>query len=301
MSDSKTGQEQDPRHLFTTAADDVLTARTTPPSSPPLASPAYRLAFDDHDFLLREEMRPVRLLLELSKPELALIEHDIRSTVVMFGSARTVDPAVSREREQALLLDLERRPDDAALAADLARCRRELRQGRYYDEARRLAAMITTQSLKGNTPKLHIITGGGPGIMEAANRGASDAGGKSVGLSIVLPQEQLPNPYITPELCFRFHYFAMRKMHFLMRAIALVVFPGGYGTMDELFETLTLVQTGKVRRMPIILFGRDHWHRIVNWDLLLEEGMIGRGDLELLSFVENAEAAWEAIRESLGP
>jgi uncharacterized protein (TIGR00730 family) len=247
---------------------------------------AYRLAFTDTAFLLREEMRPVRMQLELLKPELIQDEQGIESTVVIFGSARIVSPDMAQ-----------RLVDDAGDAGDaqaLAVAQRHLRMSRYYAEARRFAALVTEKSRRLETP-LYVVTGGGPGVMEAGNRGAADMGGKSIGLNIVLQHEQVPNPYITPELCFQFHYFGLRKMHFLMRSIALVCFPGGFGTLDELFETLTLIQTGKSRRRPVLLFGRDFWTRLLDFDLLVETGMISASDLQLFRFVETAEEAWSML------
>lgn len=247
---------------------------------------AYELAFKDEAFLLRDEMRPVRLQLELLKPEVQLTEQGIKSTVVIFGSARIPPREVAEQR----LADAEASRDPQALR----RARMQLDMSRYYEEARRLGQLITEASAARGEP-IYVVTGGGPGIMEAGNRGAYEAGGKSVGLNIVLPHEQRPNPYITPELCFRFHYFALRKMHFLMRSVALVCFPGGFGTLDELFETLTLIQTGKSRRRPILLFGREFWSRLINFDLLEETGMISPGDQRLFHYVETAEEAWALL------
>ncbi len=247
---------------------------------------AYRLAFTDTEFLLREELRPVRMQLELLKPEMVQSEHGIRSTIVIFGSARIVAPEAALQR-----LDEARAGGDGhAIAA----AQTQLKMSRYYEEARRFSAIVTRKSRQLEAP-VYVVTGGGPGIMEAGNRGAFEVGGKSVGLNIVLPHEQQPNPYITPELCFQFHYFALRKMHFVMRSIALVCFPGGFGTLDELFETLTLTQTGKSRRRPILLFGREFWTRLIDFDLLVETGMIGAQDLGLFHFVETAEEAWDVL------
>ena len=252
---------------------------------------AYRLAFTDTEFLLREELRPVRMQLELLKPEMIQSEHGIRSTIVIFGSARILPPDAAFAR-----LEAARAAGDAAV---IRRAEMAVTMSRYYDEARRFAAIVTTKSREMESP-VYVVTGGGPGIMEAGNRGAHEIGGKSIGLNIVLPHEQAPNPYITPELCFQFHYFALRKMHFLMRSIALVCFPGGFGTLDELFETLTLMQTGKCRRRPILLFGRDFWTRLINFDLLVETGMISEVDLQLFRFVESADEAWAALEAEYG-
>jgi len=247
---------------------------------------AFRLAFTDTDFLLRDELRPVRMQLELLKPELVQKELGIEATIVMFGSARILPSAAAREA-----LDAARASDSAAA---VKRAEMALSMSRYYDEAQRFAALVTTRSQTLPRP-IHVVTGGGPGIMEAGNRGAFEVGGKSIGLNIVLPHEQAPNPYITPELCFQFHYFALRKMHFLMRSVALVCFPGGFGTLDELFETLTLIQTGKSRRRPIVLFGREFWTRLIDFDWLIETGMIGADDVHLFHFVETAEEAWQHL------
>ena len=255
------------------------------------ADSAYRLAFTDTSFLLREELRPVRMQLELLKPELVQQELGIQSTIVIFGSARILPP-----QEAQAALDAASEGDDEAA---LRRAQTALEMSRYYSEARRFAALATEQSQAHETP-LYVVTGGGPGIMEAGNRGAFDVGGKSIGLNIVLPHEQAPNPYITPALCFQFHYFALRKMHFLMRSIALVCFPGGFGTLDELFETMTLVQTGKSRKRPILLFGQVFWDKLINFQHLVDTGMISAGDLKLFHFVETAEEAWALLAAHYG-
>ena len=252
---------------------------------------AYRLAFTDNEFLLREEMRPVRMQLELLKPEMVQSAQGIESTIVIFGSARIVPPDVAARN-----LGAARTSGDAAA---LKRAETQVHMSRYYEEAQRFAALVTTRSREFETP-IYVVTGGGPGIMEAGNRGAFDVGGRSIGLNIVLPHEQAPNDYITPELCFQFHYFALRKMHFLMRSIALVCFPGGFGTLDELFETITLIQTGKCRRRPILLFGREFWTRLINFDLLVETGMISPEDIDLFHFVETAEDAWSRLEAEYG-
>ena len=252
---------------------------------------AYRLAFTDTDFLLREEMRPVRMQLELLKPEMVQDEQGIESTIVIFGSARIVP----RETAQRLLDDARSANDDTALAM----AERHMAMSHYYEEARRFAALVTHKSTQLATP-IYVVTGGGPGIMEAGNRGAFEAGGKSIGLNIVLQHEQAPNPYITPELCFQFHYFGLRKMHFLMRSVALVCFPGGFGTLDEMFEALTLIQTGKSRRRPVLLFGREFWTKLINFEQLVETGMISALDLQLFRFVETAEEAWSHLEAEVG-
>ncbi len=247
---------------------------------------AYRLAFSDTEFLLREELRPVRMQLELLKPELVQQELGIENTIVIFGSARIKDPAAAQAA-----LDEARRSGDASA---IRRAETGLEMSRYYAEAQRFAAIVTTRSAQMAEP-IYVVTGGGPGIMEAGNRGAFEVGGKSIGLNIVLPHEQAPNAYITPELCFLFHYFALRKMHFVMRSIGLVCFPGGFGTLDELFETLTLIQNGKSRKRPVLLFGRAFWERLLDFQHLVDAGMISEGDLNLFRYVETAEEAWEHL------
>lgn len=264
-------------------------------------SASYRLAFADPEFLLRDELRAVRLQLELLKPELIQQEAGIASTVVIFGSARIPDADTATARLAAAEAAVERRPDDPSVNRAVAVARRVLAKARYYEEARRLAALVTTDSQRSEHWRLVVVTGGGPGIMEAANRGASEEGGKSVGLNIILPHEQQPNRYITPELCFQFHYFAIRKMHFLLRARALVAFPGGFGTLDELFDTLTLLQTRKIKPLPVLLFGQAYWERILNFEAMVEEGTIDPADLGLFDYVETAEDAWERIRSFRPP
>ena len=269
---------------FPTAQQDAIAVK--PPSRYGGPESAYRLAFTDTEFLLREELRPIRMQLELLKPEMVQKAQGVESTIVIFGSARIPSP----EEAEQVLVSARSRGD--ALAIRRAEALREM--SRFYEEARAFAALVTERSKELATP-VYVVTGGGPGIMEAGNRGAFEVGGKSVGLNIVLPHEQEPNAYITPELCFQFHYFGLRKMHFLMRSIALVCFPGGFGTLDELFEVMTLIQTGKCRPRPILLFGRDFWTRLINFQLLVETGMIGPHDLELFRFVETAEEAWELL------
>lgn len=259
------------------------------------SSPSYLKAYEDERFLRHESLRPVRLQLELLKPEMTLRADGIRSTVVLFGSARIHPPEEARELVESKREELRRRPRDREALHAFRAAERLLARSRYYDQARRFAALATRGSQKGAHREFVIVTGGGPGIMEAANRGAHEAGGKSIGLNITLPHEQDPNPYITPGLCFQFHYFAIRKMHFLMRCKALVVFPGGFGTMDELFETLTLVQTGKKRPFPILLFGREFWSRLIDFEYLADQGMISREDLNLFRYVETAGEAWSAV------
>ena len=281
--------------VFPSAHEDAHSARLHA-DCPQTASPSYRLAFQDADFLLREELRPVRLQLELLKPELILQEQGIESTVVVYGSARLQDPESAAVRLEKVLEALKKRPDDLILRQELARARVAMTYAHFYEEARAFGRLV---SERGRHRGLVIITGGGGGIMEAANRGAHDVGAKSVGMNIVLPFEQHPNPYITPELCFQFHYFAIRKMHLLMRAKALVAFPGGFGTLDELFEALTLIQTRKVRPIPVLLFGKRFWTKVIHFDALVEAGTIAPEDLRLFHYVSGAQEAWDIIEASL--
>lgn len=243
--------------------------------TPQTRSPAYRLAYADGDFLCRDELRATRIQLEMMKPELAMLERGINSTVVMFGSARIPEPSKKAGARTEALAGL----------------------SNYYDEAREFARLVTERSMRSYGRENVIVTGGGPGIMEAGNRGAADAGGSSMSLNIVLPHEQVPNSYCSPDLCFNFHYFATRKFHFLLRAKAIVVFPGGYGTLDELFETLTLIQTKRMKRMPILLYGEEFWRKIVNWDALVEIGTVSQQDIELFNFVETAEQGYKILTD----
>ncbi|MEZ5504313.1 MAG: TIGR00730 family Rossman fold protein [Halioglobus sp.] len=260
-------------------------------------SDSYRLAFADNDFMLREELRPARLQLEFLKPELVQQDQGINSTVVIFGSARIPDPDTAQARLAQAQALADAAPGDAELEQKLAIARRVHANSAYYQEARKLGAMITR-----DTPAcdMVVVTGGGPGIMEAANRGAMEAGGKSIGLNIQLPFEQQPNPYITPQLCFQFHYFAIRKMHFLKRARALVACPGGFGTLDELFDALTLIQTRKIAPLPVLLLGSRYWRRVIDFEALVEEGAISHQDLQLFEYVDTAEEAWDTIRAFYG-
>ncbi len=255
------------------------------------AKSAYKLAFTDTDFLLRDDLRPVRMQLELLKPELVQQEQGVESTIVVFGSARILEPDAA-----AAAFAIATQSGDAQA---IARAANAVDMSRYYDEARRFANIVTTRSRALETP-IFVVTGGGPGIMEAGNRGAYEVGGKSIGLNIVLPHEQAPNPYITPELCFQFHYFALRKMHFVMRSIGLVCFPGGFGTLDELFETLTLIQNGKSRQRPVLLFGRAFWEKLLDFQHLVDTGMVSAADLQLFRFVETAEEAWQVLADHYG-
>lgn len=265
--------------------------------TPQTLSPAYKLAFNDPDFLLREDLRPIRLQLELLKPELIQQDLGIESTIVIIGSSRIKEQKLAQEELDAAKLALEIDPDDEQTKMRVRCAKHILNKSKYFDESRKLAALISRHSQKDGNHHYTIVTGGGPGVMEAANRGAHDVQAKSIGLTITLPSEQAPNPYITPELCFKFHYFAIRKMHFLIRARALVAFPGGFGTLDELFEALTLVQTKKTDPIPIILFGKDYWSKLINFDMLVEEGAISPEDLLLFQYVETAKEAWKLIKD----
>lgn len=255
----------------------------TIPDTPQTRAPAYRLAFADSDFLVSEYTRNIRLQLEYLKPELTLIEEGIRSTVVLFGGARIPEPG----------------GEAWAAKTDIARKNLEA-NSKYYQEAREFAQLSSKASLKYDNKEYVVVTGGGPGVMEAGNRGADDVGAKSIGLNIVLEHEQAPNEYITPELCFNFHYFAIRKMHFLVRAKAVAVFPGGFGTMDELFETLTLIQTKRMEEVPVLLFGKAFWERVINLDALAEEGTISPEDINLFHVVDTAQEGWDIVKDFYG-
>jgi uncharacterized protein (TIGR00730 family) len=273
-----------PSRVFRPAKQEAQSAKEIS-SSPQTEHPAYRLAFQDMDFLLREDLRPVRFQLELLKPQLLLDEARIASTFVFYGSARIPEPSKAEALRTLADDDMSKRIAE-----------RLIEKSKYYDVARELAQM-TSNFPQDASGKRHFVvcSGGGPSIMEAANRGAHDVGAVSVGLNIVLPHEQAPNPYVTPGLSMQFHYFALRKMHFLLHARAVAVFPGGFGTFDETFELLTLIQTGKMKPIPIILFGEEFWNRVINFKALCEEGTIGPKDLELFHFCETAEAAWGHI------
>jgi uncharacterized protein (TIGR00730 family) len=256
----------------------------------PLDADAYRLAFADPEFLLRRETRGIRMQLEMLKPELGQHEQGIENTIVVFGSARFSSP----EHASAAMAEAEKSGDEDTLKL----ARRHMRNANFYDQARLFARLVATHSQQLPQDKqLFICTGGGPGIMEAANRGAHELGAPTIGLNIVLPHEQSGNKYITPSLNFKFHYFALRKMHFMMRAKALVAFPGGFGTLDELFEVITLIQTGKAKPLPIVLFGSDYWKRLINFDVLVEEGAISPKDLNLFHYVDQPQEAWDIIRK----
>jgi len=286
------------KKLFPSASEDAQAACRCIKTAQTFSS-SYRLAYQDHDFLNKDELRAVRLQLELMKPELVMRKHGIEDTVIFFGGARIPEPEAARKRLAEATAASAADPTNEVLAHELRTATNLCESSRYYNEARELAFRISGAEKTPDGPNLVVVTGGGPGIMEAANRGACDAGAASVGLNIVLPFEQEPNGYITPELCFQFHYFAIRKMHFLMRAKALIVFPGGYGTLDELFETLTLIQTRKIRAIPVLLFGGAFWNRVLNFQVLVDEGTISPEDTGLFQFVETAGEAWEIIRNSV--
>lgn len=259
-------------------------------------SSAYRLAFADTDFLTQDSLRHIRLQLEYLKPQQVLEHHNINATIVVFGSARFLSPEKAElllENAQQALAENDNSQNQKAVKYAQA----QVKSSQYYTASQRFSYLVTEHSCKHQDCALTIISGGGPGIMEAANRGAMEAGGESIGLNIVLPREQQPNQYITPKFCFQFHYFAIRKMHFLQRARALVAFPGGFGTLDELFETLALIQTKKSTRVPVILFNKAFWQKLINFDLLVEEGVINAEDLDLIQYADTPEHAWQLIKE----
>jgi len=286
-----TEEEKHKRELadrkFYPAEKEAEFEKSHPKETPQTAHPAYRLAFQDKDFLLREELRPVRFQLELLKPEMLLDEAGVGSTLVMYGSARIPSPE-DAEAELARAKDLpesERRVVESLVA-----------KSKYYAESYRLARIASEKSIVEDGKRQFVVcSGGGPSIMEAANKGASDAGAESIGLNIILPHEQAPNKYVTPYLALNFHYFALRKMHFLLRARAVAVFPGGFGTFDEFFELLTLIQTGKMKPIPVLLFGKEFWTRVIDFDAIAEEGTISKKDLDLFRWCETAEEAWAHI------
>lgn len=292
MRDSTNSKAEGKRSVFPTAAEDLKTARKSRHEAA-----CYRLAYADEDFLHRDELRGVRLQLEWLKTDLVLDEHQIDSTVVIFGGARYPAFAEAEQRLADINAQLAQAPDSEVLQQQARIAANVLKNSHYYAEARALAKKITALSLQYQGREYVVVTGGGPGVMEAANRGAAESGGKSIGLNIVLPYEQLPNPYIAEGLCFQFHYFAIRKMHFLKRARGLVAFPGGFGTLDELFETLTLIQTNKVQPFPVVLIGTEYWRKLINFEFLVEQGAINAEDLELFHMVESADEAWQRLYE----
>ncbi len=258
-------------------------------------SPSYKLAIEDVEFLLGDATRGVRLQLDYLKPELLMKEHGIKRTIVVFGSARIKEPKTALSLLEKIKKMLEKDVNSKKLLKELRIAEKMMEKSIYYEEARKFGQLVGKAGKGPEDNTLMIMTGGGPGIMEAANRGAFDVGARSIGLNIKLPHEQFPNPYINPELCFQFHYFAMRKLHFLHRAVALVVFPGGFGTLDELFETLTLIQTQKNEPIPVVLVGKEYWHRLIDFNFLVEEGTINAKDLKIFTFKESAEEAWSYI------
>ena len=249
----------------------------------------------DAEFLQQSETRPVRVQLELLKTEIGFVKEGVESTVVVFGGTQVVEDREAQEQLRAAKEALELSPDDALCQRKVARLQRIAAKSHYYDAAREFAKLVSSNCQIDGKCDYVIVTGGGPGIMEAANRGAYDVNAKSGGLNITLPAEQAPNPYITPELCFQFHYFALRKMHFLMRAKAMVVFPGGFGTLDELFDALTLRQTQRMQEIPVILFGSEFWKRVIDFQFLADEGVIADEDLNLFNFADTPAEAWEII------
>ena len=281
-----TSQAVPPKRIFPSSKVDARAAEHVP-SIPQTEHEAYKLAFQDDEFLLREDLRPVRFQLELLKPELLLNEAQIASTFVFYGSARIPAPEMADA-----LIAAATNPEQEKIAERLKA------KAKYYEVARELARLASRCGVDEEGKRHFVVcSGGGPSIMEAANRGATEEGQESIGLNIVLPHEQLPNRYVTPALSFQFHYFALRKMHFLLRARAVAVFPGGYGTFDEMFELLTLIQTGKVRPLPILLFGKDYWNRVVNFEAMVEEGVIAPHDLDLIHWTEDAHEAWDYVTE----
>ncbi len=276
--------------VYPSAAEDAEAA-----NSSQLASGSYQLAYADKAFLLRDDLRSVRLQLEWLKPDLIQQENNIQTTVVIFGGARFPEPEKAQSNLNIALALLAQSPDDPTLIKQHHAAKNILQNSRYYQQARELAGKITELSLTFDGQQFVVVTGGGGGVMEAANRGASEAGGKSIGLNIVLPFEQKPNPYITPELCFQFHYFALRKMHFLKRARGMIAFPGGFGTLDELFETLTLIQTKKIKHVPVVLIGRQYWQRLIDFEFLVEQGALEESALELFKIVDTAQQAWDYL------
>lgn len=259
-------------------------------------SSAYRVAYRDPDFLGSYHTRPARLQMELLKTEVGMQQNDIKSTIVVFGGTRIVEVAEARRELKKAQTRLRRKPNDTYLKRHVKARKAIVDKSAFYDEARKFGQLVSSECLMRDRCEYVIVTGGGPGVMEAANRGAYDSGAKSIGLNITLPLEQAPNPYISPELCFQFHYFAIRKMHFLLRAKALIAFPGGYGTLDELFEGLTLLQTKKIKPLPIILFGEKFWRRAIDFDFLVDEGVIAPEDIKLFVYVDRAEDAWNYIK-----
>jgi uncharacterized protein (TIGR00730 family) len=291
MSQSPKHDTHVPSRVFPAARTDAEQAKTGV-STPQTETPAYRLAFQDMDFLLREDLRPIRFQLELLKPQLIMDEANIASTFVMYGSARIPEPAKAQALLDLAHAAVDNREQAIRIAENL------VAKSKYYDVARELGQLASGFPVDTEGKRHFVVcSGGGPSIMEAANRGAADVGHESIGLNIVLPHEQAPNPYVTPSLSMQFHYFALRKMHFLLHARALAAFPGGFGTFDELFELLTLIQTGKIAPIPVLLYGREFWNRVVNFDALVEEGVVSAKDLSIFTFVETAQEGWDVVQD----
>ena len=262
--------------------------------------PSYSLAAADLDFLQMPDMRPVRMQLELKKCEMGMAAEGVHSTIVVFGGTQVLEEPDAKDRLQAAIDHAAKNPSDLAARRAVSRAERVWEKSKYYDEARKFASLVSAHCQIDGKCEFVVVTGGGPGVMEAANRGADDIGSKSIGLNITLPHEQVPNPYITPGLCFQFHYFALRKMHFLLRAKGLVVFPGGFGTLDELFCTLTLRQTKRMQEIPIILYGTEYWNKVIDFQFLADEGVIADEHLDLISYTDSPDDAWRIIREFHG-
>ncbi len=260
-----------------------------------MSEDSYKMANEDLSFINSYEARGIRLGLDYQKAELAMERLGVLHTVVVFGSARIVEYQTAKKRLSAIEDELDKNPADADLRSKFSVAQRMLEKSIYYDDARRFGSLVGNSGKGPKDCNVSVMTGGGPGIMEAANRGAFDVGAKSIGMNIHLPHEQFPNPYITPELCFQFHYFAIRKLHFFIRAKALVVYPGGFGTFDELFELLTLVQTKKMEPIPIVLVSKYYWNRAIDFTFLREEGVVGHADLDIFKIVDNADEAWNHI------
>ncbi|BCE00468.1 TIGR00730 family Rossman fold protein [Marinicellulosiphila megalodicopiae] len=282
--------QEAPKHDAISAAQDLELARKSR-----MDNPSYQLAYADDDFLLRDELRASRLQFEWLKADIIQTENEIESTVVIFGGARFPEQSVAQQKLKTICDEIESLGENKQRLKKKTIAQNIVNNSRFYLEARKLAQNITKLSLKYNGKQFVVVTGGGPGVMQAANQGAADENGKSIGLNIVLPFEQKPNPFITPDLCFQFHYFAIRKMHFLKRAVGLAAFPGGYGTLDELFETLTLIQTKKVKPIPIALIGKEYWSKLINFEFLVEQGAINEEDLNYFKIVDTAQEAYEYL------
>ena len=292
----KKNANKEKQKLLVDAKADICSADSNV-KSPQTCSDSYKLSYADQEFLLRDELRPLRLQLELLKPEIILQEHNIHSTIVVFGSTRILSPGDAKAKYDSAVELAVNKKNDSLSQKNVKIAKRLMAKSIYYDMAKEFSAQVSANNEKASGISLVVVTGGGPGIMEAANRGAKEVGSPTVGMNITMPYEQAPNPYITPKLCFQFHYFALRKMHFLLRAKAIAVFPGGYGTLDELFDALTLLQTHKIKPMPILLFGKDYWDKVINFEEMANEGVISNEDLSCFQFVESAQKGCDAINE----